>query len=130
AVRRLDQPQLALARLELELELAYAHRARSVEHARRRTEDTLDGGDEVGGRILESHASLPGTGSKPSACSSAWPTRKSVFSENCGPISCRPTGSPAESPHGTLSPGRPAMHEGIVSRSLRYIASGLAVFAP
>ena len=29
-----------------------------------------------------------------------------------------------------LSPGRPAMQEGIVSRSLRYIAIGSAVRAP
>ena len=53
-----------------------------------------------------------------------------MFSENCGPISCRPTGSPSERPHGTLSPGRPAMQDGIVSRSFRYIASGSAAFAP
>src|SRR5262249_50312402 len=73
---------------------------------------------------------LVGTGSKPSDLSSAWAARKSVFSENCGPTSCNPTGSPSESPHGTFRPGSPAMHDGIVSRSLRYIASGLSAFAP
>src|SRR6266852_1936154 len=41
-------------------------------------------------------------------------------------MSCTPTGNDSESPHGTFSPGRPAMHDGIVSRSLRYIASGFA----
>ena len=127
------EPQLALARLERELHVADEHRARAVEHARLHAEDTLDRGHELGRRILEAHrhpASLAGTGSKPSARSSAWPTRKSVFSENCGPISCSPTGSPSDSPHGTFRPGSPARHDGIVSRSLRYIASGLSVRAP
>src|SRR6478752_873738 len=76
------------------------------------------------------HRRRSGTMSNPSTPSSACPTRNSVFSANCGPISCRPTGKPSESPHGMLSPGRPAMHEGIVSRSLRYMASGFSVFAP
>ena len=53
-----------------------------------------------------------------------------MFSANCGPITWRPTGSPSDSPHGTFSPGSPAMHEGIVSKSLAYIASGSCVFAP
>src|SRR5438067_1701470 len=130
---RLDQPQLALAGLELELHVADEDGTRAVEHARMLAEDTLDGEHELGGGILEAvgHArSLSGTGSKPSACSTAWPIRKSVFSANCGPTSCRPTGNPSESPHGMLSPGRPAMQDGIVSRSLRYIAIGSAVRAP
>src|SRR4249919_1647263 len=79
---------------------------------------------------MRTHRSRSGTGSKPSARSSACPALKSVFSESCGPISCSPTGSPSESPHGTFRPGSPAMHEGIVSRSDRYIASGSAAFSP
>ncbi len=75
-------------------------------------------------------ASLPGTKSKPSAVSSAWPTSKRRFSENCGPRICRPTGSPSERPHGIESPGSPAMFGGIVSTSARYMASGFAVFSP
>ena len=74
--------------------------------------------------------SLAGTTSKPSARSSACAVRKSVFSANCGPISCSPTGSPSERPQGIESPGSPAMHEGIVSRSFRYIASGSPTFSP
>src|SRR5689334_3397103 len=71
AVRR-DQPELALARLELQLHAADEHGARAVEHARLEAEHTLDRGDEVCRRVLESHqASLVGTGSKPIACSSA-----------------------------------------------------------
>ena len=58
------------------------------------------------------------------------PVRKSRFSANCRPISCSPTGSPSETPHGIESPGRPARLDGIVSRSAAYIASGLAVRAP
>src|SRR5579859_698393 len=52
----LDQPQLALARLELELDVAEEHRARAVEDARRRAEDALHRGDELRCGILESHA--------------------------------------------------------------------------
>src|SRR5262249_6284701 len=74
--------------------------------------------------------SLVGTPSKPIACSSAWPARKSVFSPNCGPISCRPTGRPSESPDGMLSPGSPARQEGIVIRSHAYIASGSLALSP
>src|SRR3954449_2172069 len=90
---RLDQPQLALAGLELELHVADEHGARAVEHARFRAEDTLHRRDEVRGRILEAHRhrSRSGTGSKPIACSSAYPTSNSVFSLNWGPISCKPT---------------------------------------
>src|SRR5437870_442549 len=58
------------------------------------------------------HRSRSGTVSKPSACSSTWPTRKSVFSPNCRPISCRPTGSPSLRPQGMFRPGSPAMHDG------------------
>src|SRR5215218_3630513 len=39
---RLDQPQLALARLELELHVADEDGTRAVEHARRDAEDTFD----------------------------------------------------------------------------------------
>ena len=53
-----------------------------------------------------------------------------MFSENCGPISWRPTGSPSERPHGIERPGRPAMFGGIVSTSERYMASGFSVRAP
>src|SRR5215208_2530993 len=41
---RLDQPQLALPRLELELDVADEDGARPVEHARRDAEHALDGG--------------------------------------------------------------------------------------
>ena len=53
-----------------------------------------------------------------------------MLSENCGPISCRPTGSPSERPHGIESPGRPAMFGGIVNTSERYMAIGFSVRAP
>jgi hypothetical protein len=53
-----------------------------------------------------------------------------VFSENWGPISCRPTGRPSERPHGIDMLGRPAMFGGIVRTSERYMASGSAVLAP
>src|SRR5438093_7976323 len=76
------------------------------------------------------HGNRSGTKSKAKARSSAWPARKSAFSENCGPISCRPTGSPSESPHGMESPGSPAMLDGIVSRSHAYIARGSSALAP
>src|SRR5712672_723450 len=112
---RLDQPELALAGLELELHFAHQDGARAVEHARVLPEDAFDREHELRRRILEAvrHRRRSGTGSKPIACSRAWPIRKSVFSPNCGPISCRPNSSPSESPQGTLSPGRPAMQEGI-----------------
>src|SRR5579864_533950 len=124
------EPQLALARLERELEVVHEHCARAVEHARPHAEDALDRGDEVGRWIFESHRSRSGTTSNAIACSSACPTRKSAFSENCGPISCNPTGRPSERPHGMFSPGSPAMHEGMVRRSDAYIASGSAVRPP
>src|SRR5436190_5153677 len=128
----LDQPELALARLELELQVADEHRPRAVEHPRRDAEHALRREHELRRRIVERPhaASLAGTGSNPSTCSSAYAVRKSVFSENCGPISWSPTGKPSESPQGTFRPGRPAMHDGIVSRSLRYIAIGFSVREP
>src|ERR671932_1649026 len=130
-----DQPELALARLERELEVADQHGPRAVEDARLGAEDPARRDDELGRPVLDPpHAAAParrvGTGSKARARSSAWPARKSVFSENCGPISWRPTGSPSESPHGIERPGRPAMFGGIVSTSERYMASGFSVRAP
>ena len=62
-------------------------------------DDRLPGG--------HAHRSRSGTPSNPSACSSAWPARKSVFSPNCRPISCSPTGNPSERPDGTFRPGQP-----------------------
>ena len=53
-----------------------------------------------------------------------------MFSENCGPVSCNPTGSPSESPQGIESPGSPAMLGGMVRTSEAYIASGSCVFSP
>ena len=40
-------------------------------------------------------------------------------------MSCSPTGSPSDSPHGTDMPGRPAMLTGSVQASDRYIATGI-----
>src|SRR5919201_4770569 len=130
-----DQPQLALTGLERELEVADQDGPRAVEDARLGTEDPARRDDELGRSVLDPpHAAAPasrgGTGSKASARSSAWPARKSVFSENCGPISWSPTGSPSESPHGIDRPGSPAMFGGIVSTSARYIASGFSVRSP
>src|SRR5919205_618669 len=130
-----DQPELALARLERELEVADQHRAGAVEHPRLGAEDAARGDDEVGGSVDDPlHAAAParrgGTGSNASARSSAWPIRKSLFSENCGPTSWSPIGRPSERPHGIESPGRPAIHDGIVSRSERYMASGFSVRSP
>ena len=56
--------------------------------------------------------------------------RKRPFSANCPPMSCSPTGSPSDSPHGMERPGNPARHDGIVSRSQAYIASGSAARSP
>src|SRR5579864_474526 len=81
------EPELALTRLERQLDVAHEHRTRAVEHPRARAEDPFDRWDEIGRWILESHRSRSGTVSKPIACSSACPTRKSRFSANCGPIS-------------------------------------------
>ena len=58
----LDQPQLALTRLELQFEIAQENRARAVEHARPLAEDALDGRDELGGYVDERlHLSRSGT---------------------------------------------------------------------
>ena len=53
-----------------------------------------------------------------------------MFSPNCRPSSCNPTGRPSERPHGIESPGSPARHDGIVRRSHAYIASGSAALSP
>src|SRR5262249_41674728 len=113
-------------RVRLRAELVRA----ATEHLRPRLELHVDLEPDDGFPAAAHDRSLVGTPSKASARSSACPARKSMFSENCGPISCRPTGRPSESPHGMLRPGRPAMHDGIVSRSFRYIASGLSAFSP
>src|SRR5262249_20124800 len=110
-----DHAELALAGLERQAHVAELHCARAVEHARALTEHPLDREHEVRRLIHDRpfrHRSRSGTVSKPSARSSAWPARKSVFSENCGPISCKPTGSPSERPHGIDRPGSPAMFGG------------------
>src|SRR5262249_55101385 len=74
-------------------------------------------------RFPGGHRIRSGIGSNPISASSAAAILNSTFSENCGPISCNPAGSPSESPQGIESPGSPAMFDGIVSRSVRYIAS-------
>src|SRR5438067_1886697 len=126
-----DEAELALACFERKADVAQLHGARAVEHPRTLAEHALHRQDEVGRPVDDClHLSRSGTVSKPIARSRAWPTRKSVFSENCGPISCRPTGSPSESPHGIDSPGSPAMFGGIVRTSVRYMASGLPDFSP
>src|SRR5262249_8799228 len=98
-----------------------------AEHLRPRLQVDMDLEPDYGFPV---HRKRSGTQSNSSARSSACPARKSVFSENCGPISCRPTGKASERPHGIESPGIPAMFEGIVSTSARYIASGFSVRAP
>src|SRR5207247_6067903 len=126
-----DQAELTLARLEREADVADLHRTRPVEHTRALAEHPLHREHEIGSLVDDClHLSRAGAPSKPIARSSACPVRNRVFSENCGPISCRPTGRPSESPHGMDSPGRPAMFDGIVSTSERYIASGFAVRSP
>src|SRR5438067_997187 len=109
--------------------LAEAGRA-ATEHLRARLQVDMHLEPDDGLPAVCAHRSPSGTKSNPSARSRAWPARKSVFSENCGPINWRPTGSPSERPHGIESPGIPAMFDGIVSTSERYIASGFAVFSP
>src|SRR5207253_223778 len=91
------EPQLALACFERELHLAEQDGARAVQHARARAEHALDREHELGRGIDDRlpHRYRSGTVSKPIARSSAWPTRKRVFSESCGPTSCSPTGSPS-----------------------------------
>src|SRR6478609_8274061 len=105
---------------------AEAHRA-AAEHLRPRLQLDVDLEPDHG---LPAHRSRSGTVSKASARSRAWPTANSPFSPNCRPISCSPTGSPSERPHGIERPGSPARHEGIVSRSHAYIASGSADLSP
>src|SRR5262249_41512078 len=128
-----DEPELPLPRLEGQLHVAHEHRARAVEDAGLDPEHPLHRRDELRRGVddrLHAAASLSGAGSNPSARSSACPTRNSVFSENCGPISWRPTGRPSERPHGIEIPGMPAMLDGIVSTSARYMANGFSVFSP
>ena len=45
-------------------------------------------------------------------------------------MSWRPTGRPSDSPHGTDTPGSPAMFTGRVHASDRYIWTGSAIRAP
>ena len=45
-------------------------------------------------------------------------------------MSWSPTGSPSDRPHGTETPGRPAMLTGSVHASERYIATGSASRVP
>ena len=45
-------------------------------------------------------------------------------------MSCSPTGSPSDRPHGIDTPGSPAMLTGSVQASDRYIATGSASRAP
>src|SRR5438067_1071819 len=91
---RLDQPQLALPRLERELHVGSENSARAVENTHL-AEDAPAREHELGCGIDDRlHLSRSGTVSNPSARSSACPTRKSAFSDSCGPTSWRPTGSP------------------------------------
>ena len=54
-----------------------------------------------------------------------------MFSENCGPMSCSPTGSPSGvKPHGTLIPGSPASGAPRVKTSARYMDIGSCTFSP
>ena len=45
-------------------------------------------------------------------------------------MSWSPTGRPSDSPHGTDTPGSPAMLTGSVQASERYIATGSSIRAP
>src|SRR5207244_216012 len=110
-------------RFERQLDVVDEHGAAPVEDPAADAEHALDRRDELCCGVDEGlQRRRSGTVSKPIARSSAWPMRKSVFSPNCRPTSCRPTGSPLLRPHGIERPGSPAMHDGIVSRSERYIA--------
>src|SRR5437660_12522053 len=98
-----DHTELTLAGLKRQLHIVDLNGARTVEQARAHAKDTFHREHEVRGPVddrLPPHRKRFGTTSKPIAPSSAWPTRKSVFSANCGPISWRPTGRPSERPHG------------------------------
>ena len=106
---RLDQPELALARLELELHVADEHRARAVEHARLacRTRARTAGMKSAAGsskRIVIAAAPARDRSRSPARARSR--RAKSVFSENCGPISCRPTGSPSREAARHVQPGQ------------------------
>src|SRR5439155_5767712 len=79
-MREADRARPRVLRREV-LELAAA------EHLRPRLQVDVDLEPDNG---FPAHASLDGTKSNSSARSSAWAARKSRFSENCGPISCRP----------------------------------------
>src|SRR5439155_17059611 len=94
-------------------------------------EGPLDREEGLGRRVPEDpQRRRPSTESNAIKPSSAYATLKRVFSANWGPISCSPTGRPSERPHGIEIPGSPAMFDGIVRTSVRYIASGSCVFAP
>src|SRR5436305_10221592 len=126
-----DDAELVLARLEREPHVVDLHRARAVEQPRPDAEDALDREHEVGRSVDDVlQRSRSGTVSNPIARSSACPTRNSVFSANCGPMICRPTGRPSDRPHGIEIDGSPAMFGGIVRTSARYIASGFSVRSP
>src|SRR5437764_9817733 len=64
------------------------------------------------------------------ALSRAAATRYIRSSAMVGAITCRPTGSPSDSPHGTEIAGPPYRFDGIVKRSARYIWYGSEVRAP
>src|SRR4051812_49036602 len=95
-----DEAEFALASFERQTDVPELDCARAVEQTRTLAEDALDSEYEIGGAVDDGlfHLSRSGTVSKPIACSSAWPARNKVFSENWGPISCRPTGSPSDRP--------------------------------
>ena len=116
-VRRLAEGQLAAAEhlrrgLQLDVDLEADHRLQLDAHWR---------------------TALP---SKPSACSSAKAASSSRLSLNAGPTIWRPTGSRVPPPRGSARAlgieiaGTPASDAGTVQKSLRYIASGSASFAP
>src|SRR3954453_16438228 len=119
--RQADGARLGVGRLEVRDRAA-------AEHLRARLQVDVD--LEPNDRLPRAHRYRSGTKSNSRARSSAWPARNSTFSENWRPISCRPTGSPSERPHGMDRPGSPARFEGMVNRSAAYIASGLSVRAP
>src|SRR6266576_2105282 len=88
-----DQAELSFAGFERQPNVVDLHSARTVQYSWWRTEDSLDRENEVGRAIDDClHRNRPGTVSNPIARSSAWPARNSVFSANCAPISCSPTG--------------------------------------
>src|SRR3954466_6009547 len=64
------------------------------------------------------------------ALSSAAATRYIRSSAMVGAITCRPTGSPSDSPQGTEMAGPPYRFVGVVNRSARYIWYGSVVREP